>query len=104
MNRIVKYPLHGRGNVDDGEADEVIEIPAGYYTLRYLRVGLDSGKLCVWIMVDDDQKAKRKIVIAVRGENSACADVVHWPYIGSMVEGPNIWHYFGSPSGTAGAP
>jgi hypothetical protein len=99
MNRIFKYPLNGCGNVDDKEADEVIEIPTACQH-RYLHVGLDpTGQLCVWIMVDDDQATKRKIMIKVRGENSACADVVHWPHIGTRVEGPNVWHYFGSPSG-----
>lgn len=36
MNRIFRYPLHGGGNVEAKEADEVIEIPTGNYTLRYL--------------------------------------------------------------------
>lgn len=105
MKTIYKYPLTKGGMVDFKEADEEIEIPQSDTPHRYLHVGRDTqGQMCVWILLEQqspDELAgvKRKVRIAIRGTGHACDDVEFWPHIGTVTDGPYVWHVFGSPTG-----
>jgi len=93
---IWKYPLTKRGNVDLKELDEEIEMPC---VRRILRVGPDPASVerphhwAIWAMVNPNAP-KDMCKISVRGTGHDVTDVAHDTYIGTVFEGPYVWHVF----------
>jgi hypothetical protein len=88
---IWKYPLTGGGFVDFKQADEEIEMPC---TKRILHVGRDpQGQMCIWAMVNPEDP-KNKYKISIRGTGHDASDVAHHQFIGTVFDGPYVWHIF----------
>lgn len=88
---IWKYPLTGGSFVDFKEADEEIEMPCAK---RILHIGRDpGGQMCIWAMVDPEAP-RNKYRVSVRGTGHDASDVAHHQFIGTVFDGPYVWHVF----------
>lgn len=93
---IWKFPLTKRGNVDRHELDEEIEIPCAH---RILCVGPDPASAerphhwAIWAIVNPEAP-KNRYKVSVRGTGRDISDVADHRYIGTVFEGPWVWHVF----------
>lgn len=82
MKTVHKFPLT-IGNIS------VLHMPAG---ATVLHVGLDPGnRICLWAFVDTDLVSETRIFTVV-GTGHEVPDGLE--YIGSVVQGPFVWHVF----------
>ena len=85
MTRIWKYELP----IED-VATKVM--PAG---AEILHVGLDpSGQPCVWALVQENEKMERSNFHIVGTGNPMSDEITHAMHLGSIVQGPSVWHVF----------
>ncbi len=94
MRTVFKYPIH--------EATTKLNVPTlshGEYVLPFkeqvLKVGVQRGVICVWVMVDDD-KPTREVEINMFGTGHSCFDFLPKHYIGSaLLRNENfVFHLF----------
>lgn len=62
-----------------------------------LSVAMQGGKICTWAMVDTE-KPKRNIAFIICGTGNPMPDDIPFPlYVGTVHDGPFVWHIFHSP-------
>lgn len=83
MRTIYKY------NLDLQETQEK-SMPAGAIALS---VQMQDGDLCLWALVDTSSKSQLRRVW-IRGTGTDCVGMCKQEYIGSVQDGPYIWHVF----------
>lgn len=88
MNATIwKYPLE---RVDI----QRITLPA---PARILSAGLDpSGQLCVWAMVDSSPNQMLCREIRIFGTGHSIDDSLLPDFVGTVLDGPFMWHVFAS--------
>lgn len=73
-----------------------ISIPRDY---RILHVGIDpEGRICLWAAIDHTAP-KRDVEIRIAGTGEWLSRV--GSYIGTVVDGPFVWHVFTGPEETS---
>lgn len=82
---IRKYPLM---MVDSQE----VEMPAGS---EILHVGVQKGTPTVWAIVDPEETTfAEKRIIEIYGTGHRIEDTEHSVYLGTVMDGPFVWHVF----------
>ncbi len=69
---------------------QILKIPAG---ARPLSVAMHYEKLCVWMLVDPSEQVviNRVFSIVGTGHPAYCADET---FVGTVLDGPLVWHVF----------
>lgn len=82
MKTIWKYALETVGTQES-------MMPTG---AQVLSVGLQHGKICVWVLIDDERPVQMvQFAIVGTGNHCWCST---WPFIGTVQQPPFVWHVF----------
>lgn len=86
MRAILKYHISYTAEIDE------IEIPSGS---KVISAGLDpQGELCIWAIVNPENELElRKFTVVGTGWTMG-RELDNWEFIGTVRQGPYMWHVF----------
>lgn len=84
MITVHKFPLQ----IADGP--QVVPVP---YDARVVHVGAQAGELCLWVRLDTDEPYRDRHFLVVGTGHEAPHPLLS-DHVGSVQDGPFVWHVF----------
>jgi len=90
MKTIWKFPISDNKNYRN-YVIHIVPMPIG---ADILHIALDpTGELCLWAKVESDSSVQNYKIHCI-GTGADCTSSPYWNYIGTVNEGPFVWHFF----------
>lgn len=90
MKTIHKWPLGDGLSLSNVNGVVLRDVPLG---AAFLRVGVQGGLLHLWALVNTGSPAAA-VTVHVRGTGKPCEGLDAESYVGTVEDGPFVWHVF----------